>query len=784
MSRRSSRKFASRKYDTPNNVSRSASSTAIPQPSLSAIESAATLRQKAIRQMITNIRKKVALQQQQFWQQTDYRSEATLNRSQKRVAALIQWRQAQRGMEQPVKFKHFIPEQRSTVPKWNNEINRKTSKRSKHSKISNTDDDAQDASAALESDVETEIRRSSEEADPYNALLTHGILNELRQDPQSLNSLTNSIEGMLVKMNEGRSTINDLLPKVETWATVFTAIGLLKYSDLRETGKKPLGVSAMVSELARIGADDVIERLNNTEACDKACAWIWNSCEQWKLPWEALNFAEQGHLKNVEKQFGPEMLQRVYQHIWSRDEMQPHKLPVLQLLATHGLHSSIRQHFGVRVEADACAWVWQRSRSWGQITEDVHGQKGLSDVRLLDLDKSQDRMLANVDEHVQEIIKLRKERRALMAEEESLLRRALSMCRRSKGRSSLLEVPRMRPNGPLAPRRDFPLGADPKGMLGSMLHYGRKRRMYSPRVTHTIVKKPKLLPPFDVPHVVPCMVDGCNTLDSYIRTHTIPWATVADSFKPVKTAQQTHRSVRVHAVKIPRFRRIVPVEAPAEGEAEAEGEANAKGDAGGDSSDSEDTSDAKYTAMHKRTLASLKTRLDKLWKALDHKRQQALERRRQGVEKRKMQRKNNRKRTLLLSNSAQKMGKDAPADKNAGGDAQATVTPVKRSAELFLDVEESASQPANKKSRSSHGRRKSASSKRHTKKTSTPIRSPRPDSNLKKSTPKSTKKQLSSKSPRSPRTTTLESGNARRSTRSRTPRDSRASARTARQNPL
>ena len=33
---------------------------------------------------------------------------------------------------------------------------------------------------------------------------------------------------MLVKMNEATSTINDLLPKVETWATVFSAIGLLK----------------------------------------------------------------------------------------------------------------------------------------------------------------------------------------------------------------------------------------------------------------------------------------------------------------------------------------------------------------------------------------------------------------------------------------------------------------------------------------------------------------------------------------------------------------------------
>ena len=60
-------------------------------------------------------------------------------------------------------------------------MNRKTSKRSKHSKITNADADAQDVSAALQNGVETEIRRSAEEADPYNALLTHGILNELRQ---------------------------------------------------------------------------------------------------------------------------------------------------------------------------------------------------------------------------------------------------------------------------------------------------------------------------------------------------------------------------------------------------------------------------------------------------------------------------------------------------------------------------------------------------------------------------------------------------------------------------
>ena len=39
---------------------------------------------------------------------------------------------------------------------------------------------------------------------------------------------TTDIAAMLVKMNEASSTISDLLPKVETWATVFTAIGLLK----------------------------------------------------------------------------------------------------------------------------------------------------------------------------------------------------------------------------------------------------------------------------------------------------------------------------------------------------------------------------------------------------------------------------------------------------------------------------------------------------------------------------------------------------------------------------
>ena len=510
----------------------------------------------------------------------------------------------------------------------------------------------------------------------------------------------------------------------------------------------------MVSELARIGADDVIDRLNNTEASDKACAWVWNTCQEWTLPWEALNLAENGHLKQIEQQFGPELLQRVYKHIWSRDELRPDKLPVLQVLATRGLQSSIRQHFGVRVEADACAWIWQRSRSWGQLNQDGPGPKGLCDVRLLDLDKSQDRMLANVDEHVQEIIKLRKERRALMAEEESLLRRTLYMCRRSKGRSSFVDVPRIRPDGPLAPPREVPLGVDPKGVLGSMLHYGRKRRMYSPRVTHTVSKKPKLVPPFHVPAVTPCMVDGCDTISSFIRTQTIPWSTVSESFQPVVQKQQTSRSARSHAVHIPKCRQVDP--------------SSAAGD-GYESSGSEDTSDERYASMHEATLANLKTRLDKLWKALDHKRQQALERRRQGVEKRKMQRKNNRKRTLMLTKTVQKLHKSRQsADQTAAASAARTTSQTgrKRREPLQVDVSDTVLQPANKKGRVSpkaksdnkpiktkvsRPDKKSASAKKNSRMAS--IRTPsktRPESKgkKKKSTPKSHKKRSGSKSPR------------------------------------
>ena len=567
---------------------------------------------------------------------------------------------------------------------------------------------------------------------------------------------------------------------------------VLQYSDLRDTGKKPLGVTPMVSELARIGADDVIENLNNTEACDKACAWIWNTCDEWKLPWEALNLADQGQLKVVEEKFGPEILQRVYKHIWSRDELRPHKQPVLQLLATHGLHGSIRKHFGVRVEADACAWVWQRSRSWGQLTEDGHGQKGLRDVRLLDLDKSQDRMLANVDEHVQEIIKLRKERRKLMAEEESLLRRAMYICRRNKGRSSLVDVPRIRPDGPLARRRELPLGVDPKGMLGSMVHYGRKRRMYSPRVSHSpLSKKPKLVQPFEVPLVIPCMVDGRNTVSSFIRTQNIPWSTVYENFQPVMTNQQTPRSARDFAVDIPKFKEVDPSVAAD----------------GYESSGSEDTSDERFTQMHKATLESLKTRLDKLWQALDHKRQQALERRRQGVEKRKMQRKNNRKRSLLLTN-AQKLQKKQPSGGTATKQQQtaaaspASATPttagMKRSKPLHVEVSDSVLQPTNKKARiNSNGHvQQNDSPRRAAKKPTAPKKSTRvtpqksrPDPKDKKSTPKSHKKQvhaISSRSPRSPRPPISPRGNPNaRRTRSRTtPRDSRATARSARLNPV
>ena len=101
------------------------------------------------------------------------------------LATLIKWRKAQRGLEDPVKLKQFIPSQQSPAPKWSKNAVKKGSRRSK---INNNDAVAKAASALVKSGVQTEIQRSTEESDPYNALLTHGILNELRQGKHSFAS--------------------------------------------------------------------------------------------------------------------------------------------------------------------------------------------------------------------------------------------------------------------------------------------------------------------------------------------------------------------------------------------------------------------------------------------------------------------------------------------------------------------------------------------------------------------------------------------------------------------
>lgn len=275
---------------------------------------------------------------------------------------------------------------------------------------------------------------------PYHSLLTSLILNKVRQEPHSLRGLQVAVRTELTGM-VNQATIESLVEKVGVWYAVLESIGLIetpstvgpRLSCPEEKGKDEF--PSIVRRLARIGAADLLRRFRGAEIEERAMEWIWNRCGVWQFPSEVLQHAFDGQLDRALSVCGPELFSRLHNWMWKRETSVTTK-STLHGLAKGGefervdkayeplvssLHSKGNFVIAKTVVNAPYVWVWHQSLDWRRRLERTRGLKDTetrSSDDILVLNREQDRLLANVDQHVESIVRLRNAKQRLMAEEE------------------------------------------------------------------------------------------------------------------------------------------------------------------------------------------------------------------------------------------------------------------------------------------------------------------------------------------------------------------------------
>lgn len=501
-----------------------------------------------------------------------------------------------------------------------------------------------------------------EDTESFDALITHGVLSSFRQEhgpmvndvsrmqyqkTQSQHALKLKVESLLNKMYEEPDTIKQQIRRVDQWCSVLGTIGLLKHDDrhLRSIPTLP----AMVYELTRNGAVPEVDKYWGSEVADEACKWLWNNCEDWQLPWEAVRLAERGEFGTLEKKFLRPVHKRVYHNVWKVNEQMVRPLPeVLDIATRADMYEFPKRYgeYGERIADDAYRWVWRQSRYWHCGSKYVAKVQSSSvpEDRLLALDLEQDRLLANLSGHMSSVMGLRQHRFHLLALEEKLMR---SLLARRKTKSSacdtLVTMPRARPvlatSGAVDRYAKKRIGllkhcSRPKPRTSSS-HNGRARSKGKRAAAEfqEVRAKRTTAPKFDIKPIL-----GKN--DEPIQTRMLDWKGVVQKFKSVSMAKKSTgtaasrqsgtKTVAAKRLKktvfTPKFMRVKPD--AAEGTSTRVPSIQLPSNDAEDSSDGEeDTDDEHYLAQHTATLKAIKDKFAQFWEKQKRKKEEAREKR-------------------------------------------------------------------------------------------------------------------------------------------------------------
>jgi hypothetical protein len=282
---------------------------------------------------------------------------------------------------------------------------------------------------------------------PYHSLLTSLVLNKLRQEPQSRRLLRINVARSLVGMVK-EETIRELVKKVDLWCAVFASLGIVvpcekeddndDDDDEDEDEKKKKKVPLIVSKLARLGDLDTIRRYYGAQVEEMVAERIWKSCIEWKFPSEVIFKMENGNLTEILNLCGTQLFHQAHDWVWSNSDSSDSSL--IRLIENGEFENLEKLYDEVNVQLirggnkkiarkvrdKPFAWIWNQSYDWQQSMgvssddEDTH-RLNVNDGEISRLNSEQDRLLSDVDSHMNAISRLRNVKQKLLAEEEELV---------------------------------------------------------------------------------------------------------------------------------------------------------------------------------------------------------------------------------------------------------------------------------------------------------------------------------------------------------------------------
>eukprot|EP00939_MAST-03C_sp_MAST-3C-sp1_P003949 g3949.t1 len=193
---------------------------------------------------------------------------------------------------------------------------------------------------------------------------------------------------------------------------------------------------------------------------ERSVEWIWKSCQEWQLPSEIVQQVEKGDLWTVLRRCGPKLFSKAHKWMWQRNEEWTPRPKMYTLVENAefdaldkiiepviaSLRGSNEEALAKSAEDSPFAWLWHRSIEWRGALEATDAFKKIAnaekeassdppvrsprrrfdrknDGEIFQLNREQDRLLANVDQHVKVIEHLRSAKMRLRAEEEEYVRR-------------------------------------------------------------------------------------------------------------------------------------------------------------------------------------------------------------------------------------------------------------------------------------------------------------------------------------------------------------------------
>jgi len=260
--------------------------------------------------------------------------------------------------------------------------------------------------------------------------------------------------------------VQEIVSEVDLFCTVFSAIDLVKLHrntslSPKSTSKSTRDIEPIALELTRVGATGSVGCYWGADVEERAVEWVWNHCNEWKLPSEVHGYMRSGELSKMLDCCGPDLFASAHKMMWCRTGFGKGETSRLMRLVEEGrlkevdsivgpvaasLRSIGQNATAASVEEAPYAFVWNRSIDWSCNLSPPNESRGgassgsalaryakKNDADVIELNLEQDRLLASVDHQVRTILHLKQAKLRLRAEEESYVRQICDLLDAPRG---------------------------------------------------------------------------------------------------------------------------------------------------------------------------------------------------------------------------------------------------------------------------------------------------------------------------------------------------------------